>query len=133
MMRFRGCQPSDLSPPAASVVSHCSPGKKSCWCGRSRRPQSRSGGPFGALSSGRPPSCCRSATHKGRWGPQQGWGSGWGPATSLLPGLEPLGTGVTILRSNVCGQVIWKMCVFFFLPLVSIILSFSEVQPGYVH
>ena len=124
----------DLSPSAASAVSHCSPGKKSCWCGRSRRPQSRSGGPFGALSSGRPPSCCRSATHKGRWGPQQGWGSGWGPATSLMPGLEPLGTSVTILSSNVCGQVIWKMCFFvFLLPLVSIILSFSDVQPGYVH
>ena len=131
-MWFRGCQPSDLSPSAASSASHCSPGKKSCWCGRSRRPRSRSGGPFGALSSGRPPSCCRSATHKGRWEPRRGWG--WGPATSLMPGQEPLGTGATVLRSNVCAQATWKMFwVFFFLPLVSIILSFSEAQPGYVH
>lgn len=112
-MWFRGCQPSDLSPSAASSASHCSPGKKSCWCGRSRRPRSRSGGPFGALSSGRPPSCCRSATHKGRWEPRRGWG--WGPATSLMPGQEPLGTGATVLRSNVCAQATWKMFwVFFF-------------------
>ena len=112
-MWFRGCQPSDLSPSAASLASHCSPGKKSCWCGRSRRPRSRSGGPFGALSSGRPPSCCRSATHKGRWEPRRGWG--WGPATSLMPGQEPLGTGATVLRSNVCAQATWKMFwVFFF-------------------
>ena len=51
-----------------------------------------------------------------------------------MPGQEPLGTGATVLRSNVCAQATWKMFwVFFFLPLVSIILSFSEAQPGYVH
>lgn len=65
---FRGCQPLGLSPYAASSASHCFPEKKSCWCGRSRPSRSRSG----VLSSGRPPSCCRSARHKGRWQPRRG-------------------------------------------------------------
>lgn len=100
--RLGGCWPSDLSPCAASSASHCFPGKESCWCGRSRQPRSRSGGPSGALSSERPPSCCRSATRKGRWEPCQ--------EPHCTPNMQlPLGPSATAAGSYACGQATRKV------------------------